>query len=51
MKYKGPLFIYMGQEYGAKHRPNLFEKDPVNWTINEKVLEIYKNAIKIKKSQ
>lgn len=50
-KYKGPLFIYMGQEYGAKHRPNLFEKDPVIWTINEKVLEIYKNAIKIKKSQ
>lgn len=51
VKYKGPLFIYMGQEYGAKHRPNLFEKDPVIWTINEKVLEIYKNAIKIKKSQ
>lgn len=51
VKYKGPLFIYMGQEYGAKHRPNLFEKDPVIWTINKKILEIYKNAIKIKKSQ
>lgn len=51
VKIKGPLFIYMSQEYGAKHRPNLFEKDPVDWTINEKVLEIYKNAIKIKKSQ
>ena len=51
VKYKGPLFIYMGQEYGSKHRPNLFEKDPVIWTINEKVFEIYKNAIKIKKSQ
>lgn len=51
VKYKGPLFIYMGQEYGVKHRPNLFEKDPVIWTINEKVLEIYKNAIKIKKNQ
>lgn len=51
VKIKGPLFIYMSQEYGAKHRPNLFEKDPVDWTINEKVFEIYKNAIKIKKSQ
>ena len=50
-KYKGPLFIYMGQEYGVKHRPNLFEKDPVNWEPNNKVLEIYKEAIKIKKSQ
>ena len=51
VKYKGPLFIYMGQEYGVKHRPNLFEKDPVNWEPNDKVLEIYKEAIKIKKSQ
>ena len=51
VKYKGPLFIYMGQEYGVKHRPNLFEKDPVNWEPNNKVLEIYKEAIKIKKSQ
>ena len=51
VKYKGPLFIYMGQEYGVKHRPNLFEKDPVDWKPNENVLEIYKEAIKIKKSQ
>lgn len=50
VKYKGPLFIYMGQEYGAKHRPDLFDKDPVIWKTNEKVLEIYKEAIKIKKS-
>ena len=51
VKYRGPLFIYMGQEYGVKHRPNLFEKDPVDWKSNQKVLEIYKEAIKIKKSQ
>lgn len=49
-KLKGPLFLYMGQEYGAKHRPNLFEKDPVDWTSNLRVLEIYKKAIKIKKN-
>ena len=41
----------MGQEYGVKHRPSLFEKDPVDWKSNENILEIYKEAIKIKKSQ
>ena len=51
VKLKGPLFLYMGQEYGASHRPNLFEKDPVEWKPNAKVLEIYKDAIKIKKHQ
>ena len=49
VKLKGPLFLYAGQEYGVNHRPNLFEKDPVDWKPNEKVLEIYKEAIKIKK--
>ena len=50
-KLKGPLFLYAGQEYGVDHRPNLFEKDPVDWKPNNKVLEIYKEAIKIKKHQ
>ena len=50
VKLKGPLFLYAGQEYGVNHRPNLFEKDPVDWKPNDKVLEIYKDAIKIKKS-
>ena len=50
VKLKGPLFLYAGQEYGINHRPNLFEKDPVDWKPNDKVLEIYKDAIKIKKS-
>ena len=49
VKLKGPLFLYMGQEYGISHRPNLFEKDPVSWKPNKKVLEIYKEAIDIKK--
>ena len=51
VKLKGPLFLYAGQEYGVKHRPNLFEKDPVDWTVNPRVLEIYRKAIKLKKSQ
>ena len=51
VKLKGPLFLYAGQEYGVNHRPNLFEKDPVDWKPNSKVLEIYKEAIKIKKHQ
>lgn len=51
VKLKGPLFLYMGQEYGVSHRPNLFEKDPVIWKDNPKVLEIYKEAIRIKKNQ
>jgi len=49
VKLKGPLFLYMGQEYGVSHRPNLFEKDPVIWKPNDKVLDIYKEAINIKK--
>lgn len=50
-KLKGPLFLYMGQEHGVNHRPNLFEKDPVDWKPNTKVLDIYKEAIEIKKRQ
>lgn len=51
VKLKGPLFLYMGQEYGTNHRPNLFEKDPVDWKPNKKVLDLYQEAIKIKKHQ
>ena len=51
IKYKGPLFLYMGQEYGVKHRPNLFEKDPVNWLVNLEILNFYKEVIRIKKNQ
>ena len=47
---KGPLFIYMGQEFGIKHKPELFEKDPVVWTPNDRVLAIYQKAIKTKKN-
>ena len=50
-KLKGPLFLYMGQEYGVKHRPELFEKDPVDWTPNDRILNLYKKVIKDKHLQ
>ena len=37
---KGHNFIYMGEEYGIKHKPELFEKDPVIWPKEEN--EIYR---------
>lgn len=48
---KGLMFIYMGQEYGINHKPELFEKDPVNWIKNEKILNKYKEVIKNKKNE
>jgi glycosidase len=36
----GCPFIYAGQEYGVAHKPELFEKDPVNW--NDKDEDIYR---------
>lgn len=48
---KGQLFIYAGQEYGIKHKPDLFEKDPVKWEKDENVYDVYKKAILEKKSQ
>ena len=48
---KGQMFIYAGQEYGINHRPDLFEKDPIEWKVNDEFLTQYKKAIKVKKSQ
>ena len=48
---KGLMFLYAGQEYGAKHKPELFEKDPINLTPNKQIEEIYLDAIKRKKNQ
>jgi len=42
---KGVKFLYFGQEYGATHKPNLFEKDPLNW--NEKNLIVFKKWMSI----
>ena len=46
---KGNVFIYMGQEYGISHKPELFEKDPVIWTKNDEIYRAYKDAIMLKK--
>lgn len=45
---KGHAFIYMGQEYGLSHHPELFEKDPVIWPKENKLYTLYKKLIKNK---
>ena len=46
---KGPAFIYMGQEYGISHKPELFEKDPVDWILNQDIYNFYKDLNKKKR--
>ncbi|MBR0295032.1 MAG: alpha-amylase [Bacilli bacterium] len=47
---RGSAFIYAGGEYGFKHRPDLFEKDPIDWTIkDEELCEYIKELIELKK--
>lgn len=49
---KGNIFIYAGQEYGNKHKPELFEKDPVDFSIFDKEInDMYISYINKKKSQ
>ena len=49
---KGQVFIYAGQEYGISHRPELFEKDPIDWSNKDlEIYEMYKRYIKKKKAQ
>lgn len=45
----GCPFIYAGQEYGVTHKPELFEKDPINWNDkNEDIYKFIKKLIEIK---
>ena len=30
---KGTTLVYAGQEVGAEHTPTLFDRDPVDWTV------------------
>lgn len=47
---KGASFTYAGQEYGNKHKPELFEKDPVEWDYEQIGLyEFYKTMNILKK--
>ena len=48
---KGCAFIYMGEEYGISHKPELFEKDPVDWKAgNEEMYAFYEGLIRDKKN-
>ena len=45
---KGNVFIYAGQEYGNSHKPELFEKDPVDFLTRDNDiynLYIYRNCL------
>ena len=48
---KGSAFIYMGQEYGIKHKPELFEKDPVDWVKDDLIYKHIQILIKKKKQR
>ena len=46
---KGCPFIYAGQEYGINKKPDLFAKDPIDWSNkNSKIFELHKELIKEK---
>ena len=46
----GVNFIYAGEEFGNTHKPDLFEKDPIDWSVNDKEIhQAYLDAIKMKK--
>ena len=46
---KGWGFVYMGDEYGVTHTPDLFEKDEVDWNSKDPfATSLYANAIKEK---
>lgn len=46
---KGCAFIYAGQEYGLKHKSDLFEKDAIDWSEkNEDIFKLHKKLIKEK---
>lgn len=49
---KGQVFIYAGQENGNIHKPELFEKDPLNLSYcNSNIYQMYLNLINKKKKQ
>ncbi len=49
---KGQVFIYAGQEYGISHLPELFEKDPVDWSnLDMDIYRVYKSYIDRKINQ
>lgn len=46
---KGPAFVYAGEEWGLSHRPELFEKDPLDRSAaDEETHELLKRLIAAK---
>lgn len=46
----GPAFVYMGEEYKAKHLPSLFEKDVIDKKIiDEEYYDFYIKLVSLKK--
>ena len=46
---KGDAFLFMGQEYGLVHKPELFEKDPVIWSKDKELYNYVKKLVMQKK--
>ena len=47
---RGCAFLYAGEEYGLKHKPELFEKDPIEWSLKSNTIyEYVKEIIELKK--
>ena len=45
---KGMVMLYNGQEISSAHRPQLFEKDPVDWTEGEDISPMLRKLYSIK---
>lgn len=46
---KGSSFIYAGEEYALTHKPELFEKDPLDLSnVDNEIYELIKKLIKLK---
>ena len=45
---KGMTLLYGGQEAGCAHLPELFEKDPVNWTAGPDRTELLRRLYRLK---
>lgn len=45
---KGATLVYNGQEVGSNHRPQLFEKDPIDWETGIDLSGWMRSLVKIK---
>lgn len=47
---KGMTLLYAGQEVGQAHRPDLFDRDPIQWETGNNLSELMTKLAKIKKT-